>query len=280
MTRIVLPLLLLLFCGCDESVDAVLGTEQAFTIYGHFNPRADTQAVRIFAIDPTIQTVHPGPLDANVISVDLATGHVHTWRDSVIRFSEHNYGHVYWARFTPAYGEAHRLSLERSDGNGSRVTVVMPPESEPMLVNPLIAQDFVHLPVLWQDAPRLNHIRVRYHTNRGTFTFDYPDDQEAQSGGQLATILVYRDVREVFREIFRAYGATRDARLHAIEQIVLVSSEDWVPPGGIFDADLLIEPGTFSNVENGFGFVGAGYDASFYYEVPDSVAIAAGFFTN
>jgi len=31
----------------------------------------------------------------------------------------------------------------------------------------------------------------------------------------------------------------------------------FVPPGGVFDAELLAQPGTLSNVEFGFGFIGS-----------------------
>ena len=38
---------------------------------------------------------------------------------------------------------------------------------------------------------------------------------------------------------------------------ITVASDDWRPPGGVFDPDVLIQPGTFSNVGVGFGFFGA-----------------------
>ena len=38
-----------------------------------------------------------------------------------------------------------------------------------------------------------------------------------------------------------------------------VASEDWRPPGGVFDAEVLAEPGSLGNVRGGFGFVGAAY---------------------
>ena len=263
--------------GCAESVDVVLDSGRTYTVYGHFSPRSDTQAVRVYAIDQTIDIVRPDPLDAQVQSINLQSGQTFRWRDSVVQFGEFHFGHIFWAPFRPSYDERHRLTLTRPDGAAATVEVVMPPEADPDLVNPVIRPAWVLLPILWRGAPRLNNIRVRYYTNRGTFDFDYPSDQESREDGQLATVLVHSDARVIFREIFRGYGSTGEARLRAIEQFVLVSSEDWVPPGGAFDADILVEPGAFSNVENGYGFVGAGYEASYHYEVPDTVARAAGF---
>ena len=50
--------------------------------------------------------------------------------------------------------------------------------------------------------------------------------------------------------------------LRRIELRLLVASEDWDPPGGTFDPDVLVQPGAFSNVENGFGFFGGGFTVS------------------
>ena len=55
--------------GCEESVNPVLGTDRAFTLYGFFNPQADTQAVRIFAIEGRLELTRPEPPDAKVVSV-------------------------------------------------------------------------------------------------------------------------------------------------------------------------------------------------------------------
>jgi hypothetical protein len=48
--------------------------------------------------------------------------------------------------------------------------------------------------------------------------------------------------------------------LFSLRISMTVGSEDWNPPGGVFDPNVLVEPGTMSNVTNGFGFVGAGYN--------------------
>lgn len=277
MIRICSILALLLLTACEETVEVVLQTDRAYTIYGQLSVRKDTQAVRIYAIDKTIDVVRPEPLDARVESRNLGTGQIYSWRDSVIQFDKNHFGHVFWARFTPEYEEHHRLEVTRRDGMVSSIDLHMPPEAIPKLTDPLIRPGFVYLPILWRKAPRLNNIRVRYYTNKGIFLIKYPNEQQNVESGQIAEIMVHEDVRQVFREIYQAQGSTADARLYAIEQVVLVSSSDWIPPSNQFSADLLIEPGTFSNVKNGFGYVGAGYESTFYYEVPDSVAVAAGF---
>ena len=95
----------------------------------------------------------------------------------------------------------------------------------------------------------------------------------------MATVRLSDDARLIFQEIlFKPSCTLRDLRLLEIELIVLVTNAEWVPPTGVYDAELLVEPGTFSNVENGFGFVGAGYPASFRWEPSESALLAAGFF--
>ena len=38
---------------------------------------------------------------------------------------------------------------------------------------------------------------------------------------------------------------------------IVVFDDQFIPPGGLFDPDILSQPGAFSNVDNGFGFVGS-----------------------
>ncbi len=39
-----------------------------------------------------------------------------------------------------------------------------------------------------------------------------------------------------------------------------VGTDDWDPPGGSFDPDVLAHPEMMTNVDNGYGFVAGGYD--------------------
>ena len=55
-----------LVSGCDESVNPILGTEEAFTFYGFFNPRSDTQAVIVYSIDGIFKPESRDNMDALV----------------------------------------------------------------------------------------------------------------------------------------------------------------------------------------------------------------------
>ncbi len=278
----VLLLTVALTTGCEESVNPVLGTDRAFTLYGFFNPQADTQAVRIFAIEGRLELTRPEPLDAKVVSMDLQRSQQHVWQDSVVQYESERYGHVFWSEFRAEFEHQYRLEVVRSDGARAQVEVTVPPLSEPLLLPPIIAPRSVFYPVLWQQAPRVNNIRARYYTNCGTYTFDYGlDGQEQVDGGTVVTVDLSQDARLIFQEVFFDPScAIQELRLGEIELIVLVTNAEWVPPTGVYDAELLVEPGTFSNVENGFGFVGAGYPASFRLVPSESALLAAGFFVD
>lgn len=270
-----------LFCtGCEEEVTAVLGTDRAYSVYGFFNARADTQAIRIYAIEQRLDLIRPDPLDADVASMDRTSGLQHAWRDSVMQFAGGRYGHVFWSPFRAGYGRSYVLEVTRSDGVTTRAEVTVPPLAEPMLLDPTVAEGYVVLPVHWSEAPRVNNIRVWYYTNKGNFLIEYPLNQEQEGGGTVVAVTMSTDARQIFARVVLAGERAADLRLKAIELFVLVSNAEWEPPEGRYDPETLVEPGTFSNVENGYGFVGAGYEASFYYEPPDSTVLAAGFFVD
>lgn len=66
-----------------------------------------------------------------------------------------------------------------------------------------------------------------------------------------------------------------DDRPHAVTRMWLsakVASEDGRLPGGVFDPEILIESGTLSNVEHGFGFVRGAYPTSLTWR-PEEDAI-------
>ena len=278
-----LPLLLCAFAlttGCEESVNPVLGTDRAYTLYGFFNPRSDTQAVRLFPVEGRLERTRPEPLDADVSSTDLQMGRKDVWQDSVVQYESGRFGHVYWSEFRAEFEHRYRLEAVRSDGATTQVEVTVPPLSEPVLLPPTVAPRFVFYPVFWPRAPRTNNIRVRYHTNCGAFTYDYGlESQEQVDGGTVVSVRVSDDARDIFQTILiDPTCSIQKLRVEEIELIVLVTNAEWIPPTGVYDPELLVEPGTFSNIENGFGFVGAGYPASIRWEPSDSALLVAGFF--
>ncbi|HEX7071281.1 MAG TPA: hypothetical protein VF190_10760, partial [Rhodothermales bacterium] len=161
LTAAALAVVLVASAGCEEGVDAVLESTQPFTLYGFFNPRSDTQAVRVFPIEPILEPTRPEPLEAIVRSTDLVTGETVVWSDSVVHFSDGTYGHVAYAPFRVEYGHTYRFEVSRPDGNTSQAEVPVPglvetDRLEPFtrrLPNRIDAAPF--LPVAWLGEARL-----------------------------------------------------------------------------------------------------------------------------
>lgn len=263
---VVFALVLITGTGCEEEINSVEPTDHAFSMFGLLNPTTDRQAIRVFKIDELLEQTKPEPIDARVVSTDLESGENIVWQDSLVQFRSGMYGHVFWASFKPVYEHRYRVEVIRSDGVKAEVEMRVPPISNAEVQTADLDGFFITVPVLWRDAPNLIDITVRYLTNVGIFSVDYNVDQSRVDGGQLVTINFRNDILVIFQNAI-IFGVT-EVLLNEMEMSVVVTDASWVPPGGVFDADLFSEPGTFSNVVDGFGFVGSGYEAKIKW-IPD-----------
>lgn len=262
--------------ACEEMVDIANTTDFGFTMYGFFNPTSDSQAVRVFPIEALLDVTRPEPIDATVKSIDLFTGEERMWQDSLAQFSNGEYGHVFWSPFRAEHEHRYRLEVLRSDGVRAEVTTTVPPYTEPEVQEPDPGVFALIAPVSWVGAPRLIDIRVTYFSNVGTFVRRYGTEQETVGDVQVVNVEFRADTRDILILAFRARVSPVVLSRVMIEAVV--ASDEWIPPGGVFDANVLVEPGTFSNVTNGFGFVGSGYESSIIWVPSDEVLNAAGFF--
>lgn len=270
------PLLMVLIAvviGCDDAVVEAPVPERPFTVYGYFNPRSDTQAVRVFAIDDRLEQVSADPIDAQVTSIDLKTGNVWTWRDSVVEISPGDFRHIFWAPFRAKFEEEYRLEIRRSDGEVAWATTRTPPNATVALgdLEVLPGTPIRRQPVRWFNVPLLHDVTVHYRrriefsnrtVGRDTISIDY-DNAKRRLGDGWEVVVDYRADAEKIRELTR--DTDGEARLEGVFITALVADSSWLPPGGKFDPELLIQPGRFSNVSNGYGFIGGGY--------PDSLSL-------
>lgn len=285
------PLLLLLLttAGCEDSVHPSLGIDRPFTLWGMINPKTDTHAVRIFETQETIRLIQPDPIDAVVHTTDLTTGEVVAWRDSVVRLADGDYRHVYYAIFKAPVAHTYQLEVRRSDGATSRARVTVPPPVTLEILEPNLAVTantiqpvFVH-----GDPPALPRIDLEYETvsfNDGDnevtalpVTISYAGRPERTQGGWLIELDLRADFIAIRQQFADRDFPTGNIEAKSLELRVHVGDETWVSPIGVFDADFLVEPGVFSNVENGFGFFGAGYLERIRFRPPDQLMQRAGF---
>ena len=247
--------------GCDDTIDTPESLRGTYTLWGALDPTATIQAVRVIPVTDTIGAGTAAPLPVSVASVDLATGAETAWRDSVITFRDGSVGHIYVARFRPAYESRHRFVVRRDEGGEVSALVAVPRFVEPVVQAAERGPGQAVLPVLWPGAPQLNRVRVTYALRRPTgvmaeVTRDFVGESGPVEFGWRTALDVGAEDDAVQQA---AGGLPGDFVLISVRIAAEVASEDWRPPGGVFDAAVLTEPGSLGNVRGGFGFVGAAY---------------------
>lgn len=293
---VVAILVALPLAGCEQAIDPIIGEDRPFTLWGYFDANADTQRVRVFSIEQRLGTDRSGPIDAVVISKDLATGETHSWTDTEVAFNDSVTGHVFWSAFKPEYERAYRLEVRRSDGATSSVEVTIPPHIDVELVDPT---ERVKIPVfIHGKPPNLVGVQVVYDAITLPPANPWPPGSTSPPGIRLPVSVPYTDKVEPtadgwklelnLRQDFGVVQKEFDANclrsdlvtLRRIDFRFLAADADWSPPRGSFDPNLLIEPGAFSNVENGFGFYGGGYVSSTRWISKENVLRSIGYVTS
>jgi hypothetical protein len=285
-----------LLLGCESSVDPYAGTPEPFTLWGVMNSAADTQKVRVFTIDAEPGIDRPDGIDAVVTSTNLTTGETREWIRREVVYDSGATGQVFWAAFRAQEGDRYRLEVERSDGAASTAEVRIPPSVDVEL-NPSEAS--TTLPVrIMGEAPHLLGVGVRYESTNLPPALIWPHDriyhpivvhpvevsyQEALKrfdGGWAFTILMQRDyelVRSEYEQNCLVTDGAPDISLRRVELHFVAADSAWYPPDGVFDPDVLVEPKALSNVENGFGFVGAGHAVRVRWTPPREIRDQLGY---
>ena len=262
-----------LLASCQEDVTAVLGTNRPFSLYGVLNPERDTQWIRVFEVHDQLQPLSPAPLDARVTSTNLTTDQTRTWHDSTLHFPDGTYGHVYWAPFQAAYEQAYRLEVRRSDEEESHAQTRVPSRVTSILRAPRVVatgEDAgILLPMLLRGTvsrlyrPEAEYL-VRYGRLAGdvaTISLSYSGEAEQTEEGWLFRANLNEDYRDILLRLSSSdlYDEACGIKLLRVSLNVRIVNEDWALPGFITNPNEVVQPGVFSNVENGFGFLGAGY---------------------
>lgn len=281
--------------GCDQNIDPIVGEDRPFTIWGYLDAHADTQRVRVFSIEERLGVDRSGPIDAAVVSTNLTTGETHAWTDRQILYSDSSVGHVFEAAFKARYEERYRLEVRRSDGVSSSAEVTIPP---PVRVELVDERNSVVVPaVIHGKPPNLVDVAVIYDAITlppanpwppGTTTppavrlrvrVPYSGKEEPTADGWRYEINLRKDFEVVQNEFELNCLRTDLIALRRIDFRFLAADEQWAPPNDSFDPNVLIEPGTFSNVTNGFGFFGGGYTVSTRWIPTDVVLRTVGYRT-
>ena len=278
----------LLLAGCEQNINPIIGEDRPYTLWGFLDANADTQRVRVFTVEERLGTDRSGPIDATVTSFNLTTGESVQWTGRQITFADTSVGHVFEAAFRARFEEQYRLEVKRSDGNQSTATVTIPPPVTVELVderNRTVVPAFIH-----GKPPNLVDVAVIYdaitlppanpwppgsttpEATRLPVAVSYSGKEEPTADGWKYEINLREDF-EVVQDMFELNCLQTDLiALRRINFQFLAADEQWDPPHSSFDPNLLIEPGTFSNVTNGYGFFGGGYTVSTRW-IPTNVVL-------
>jgi len=287
-----------LLVGCEEEVVGALNTEYPFSLWGVLNPLADTQFVRVFPVEATLAPGLPVPLDARFVSMDLATGEEHTWRDSLFVDSSGAVGHVFYAPFQVVWEHTYRIEVTKAGGRTSTAEVEIPVRANLTLREPNTEGGVRLDGVVTGNPPRLFRSEVEFYVRYIVgFTpppiqmpiYEYvryalPFDDRLRRTGEGWAVSV--DLDEAYFAV--AFEVRKDPDFVSSGGITLllvtfrtvVANDAWAPPDGVFDPLVLIQPGTLENVENGFGFIAGGYRLSRSWTLPLDVVAQTNFVPN
>ena len=282
----------LLCGGCDDSVSPLIGEERPFSIYGYLDPTSDTQVIRVVPIVGTIQDVSlADDVDAEVRIIDTESGEVVAWQPSAVIYPDSSQGTVFTANFTPEFEKTYRIEVENSTGELVTAETTIPRRIE---INSLTTGN-VFRPGIFipGDFPNLVQAGIEYEVVAlqpsisgqmdpviDVFVSYKGEQDPSNDGWEIRTNL--RNDFDALRQalddvcITTPYFTVRGARF-----IAFVGDDTWVPPNGAveFDQELLVQPGTFSNVENGYGFIGSGYAVDFSIRLTTPTLVQIGYMT-
>jgi len=266
--------------GCVDEVAAPRGVEEPFSIYGILNPRLVTQSMLVAPPSRFFED-YPEAIDAVVTTTNLETGEWITWKDSVVTGDRGQRDHVFVGRFRPEFGSRHSVLVTRSDGAVStaevkvpgRVSLELDDDGTRYFAGRVLGETFrlhraeivygvrfykVGMPPDTLCAQPLEHYSFPLtvsEMNEGDY---WQLETNMHEDWDYARSYYFEDHGWRAEDLFFEGLALMDMGME-----VTVGDESWNPPGGTFDQHVLSSPRALTNVENGFGFIGAGYNQDF-----------------
>lgn len=272
-----------LLTGCDESLNPFVDSSRHFSLYGALDMRADTQYVRVIPVEKSLVVSEGGAIDARVFTTDLKTGSIREWEDSLFVFRDGSAGHVFWAPLRIQPTHTYRMEVVRSDGATTVVETTVPSIptaeiAEPRRLTFSSGRVEVTQNVTWHGVDRAPAALEMWYRFSGSprsnfldIRFDYSTaDQSLTEPGWNIVARLSEDRDRILESI-----RPQDYLFLGVGMRIVVFDDQFVPPGGVFDPDVLSQPGSFSNVEDGFGFVGSvgRFDTEWILDAETAIAL-------
>lgn len=251
--------------GCDSTeLDPFQNDAQYFSVYGYLDPFADEQQIRVLPIRRTLEAIRSpadphASINAEVSSEDLTTGQVTAWQHHLTPVNDTTWVHIFKARFNPLPGRRYRLVIQQANGKASSVTVQIP-ETPPPLEHTLIdlGPDSLMLEVRVPDISQAWRVVTGYAVQgvQGWFYFSKGNlGSPEPGGGWRFRINLTEDYRAVAALQTGSPNTPIPLAVYSVQ--LLFPDANWPPLRGELSLEAMAQPGRFSNVENGTGFVGA-----------------------
>lgn len=256
-----------LLAACEEDVNPFTDTDRHFSVYGYLDPAADTQFVRVVPLRQRIEVPEPAPLGAEVTIDDLDAGVSHALRDSLVFFADGSYGHVYYAPFVPVHDRTYRLTVRAADGRTATAETTVPPFVSAAVGEPVISGPTTIQTVRWSGIDYVPHrVEVWYRLSGTSSREPFQDVPVVYGPGRLGRledgtwnvrVFLEADRDSVLSTLGFDSGTDFPYALYAVGMRLTEPDSAWRPPGGVWDPEVLAQPGVFSNVTGGFGFFGS-----------------------
>jgi len=276
--RIQIVLLALIAFGCDSSfLDPFENDGRYYSIYGYLDQSRTVHRVRVMEITRFQQVIESesdpqATIDARVYLTDLTTGTRTEWEHSLERLEDGTYGHIFTGHHLLTPRRRYRLEVERSDGRRATAETRIPSLDGTFAVQrntPDIDPDAgtATQDVVLQNVESPWDIQVVYYAAIGDYYIRVYVPYERTGGLNAENDWAFRiNILKDQQAIATAYQqAIADGKVEGTEpwgfeamgvQLRLLD-DNWTPPAGNFDAEILAQPNQLSNVEGGYGFFGS-----------------------
>ena len=260
--------------ACDETaIDPFDNDGRFFTIYGfideanNFEPDAQ-HSVRVIPITRFPEIIESpsddqATIDAVVTSIDLRSGAEHRWEHSLEKLSDGTYGHIFRAKFLVRRSRPYRLEVRRSDGVITSAETKVPSTSliETTVSAPRVDPETgaitqeIHLAQV--PSPWAIDVIYRVGTDFAASPFPLTYGRVGTPDGEDGWRFTVNITEDLDRLSTILNMPPSQIQFPTMGLKIRLLDDNWTPPEGVFDPEVLAQPGTLSNVENGYGFWGS-----------------------